>query len=292
MVVRPVSPWSPVDSVPGSRIGAIRVNGLDVCYADSVHDQGAAASVVLVHGTGGSTARHFPFLYPMLASRQRVVSIDLATPAVPAKDGLASLAAQVEAVVGEVLPGDAVTLVGYSLGAVVAATLAAARPDQFSALVLLAGWLRTDVQQLLRNDVWRALRADRGALGRYQAFCAHSAPYLAQRTAEEIQALVDSCPADDATAAQMDINRMVDLTDIAPRISCPTLIVAGTDDQMTPRRQAKALFGAIPEARYTEVTSGHALVRERPAELVHLITAFNADPKQYPPGTILPARRP
>jgi pimeloyl-ACP methyl ester carboxylesterase len=282
-VSKPVLPWSAENSVPGSRTGTIRVDGLDVYYADSVHDQGSASPVVLVHGTGGSTARHFPFLYPMLASRQRVVSIDLATPAGLAKDGLASLAAQVEAAIDEVLPGGAVTLVGYSLGAVVTATLAAARPDQLSALVLLAGWLRTDAQQQLRNDVWRALRTDRDALGRYQAFCAHSALYLAQRTSEEIQALVDGCPADDATAAQMDINRMVDLTDIAPRISCPTLIVAGTDDQMTPRR---------PEACYTEVTSGHALVRERPAELVHLITAFNADPKQYPPGTVLPARRP
>lgn len=274
------------------RSGTVQVAGRSVGYHDSVADPEGLAPVLLVHGTGGSTRRHFPFLFPMLAAHRRVVSVDLTTPDGPPEAGVERLAAQVLAVLDEVLPGHRVALTGYSLGAVVAATVAATRPAAVGTLVLLAGWLRTDTQQRLRNDVWHALRPTPELLGRYQAYCAYSAPWLAQRTPAELEALVAGVAADDATAAQMEINRVVDLREVAARIGCPTLVVAGTDDQMTPRRQAKQLFGAVTGARYTEVTTGHAMVTERPAELVHLVNTFADDPQRHPAGTVLPARRP
>ncbi|MGR6919878.1 alpha/beta fold hydrolase [[Actinomadura] parvosata] len=273
--------------------GSLHLHDLEVNFFDSAEERGDLPPIVLVHGTGGSTRSHFGFLFPMLAARQRVVAVDLATPQGPPEEGTARMAEQVQAVIEKVLPGRPVTLAGYSLGAVVAATAAGTRPDLVGGLVLMAGWLKTDAQQKLRNDVWRALRqSDAEALRRYQAFCAFSAPLLAMLSEGEIEALVSSFRTDDVMAAQMEINRHVDLTEIAPKITCPTLIVAGTDDLMTPFRQSKRLFGAIADARYTEITSGHAMVVERPAELVHLIAAFNADPNEYPAGATLPARRP
>ncbi|GIH78164.1 alpha/beta hydrolase [Planobispora longispora] len=273
--------------------GSLHIGDLEVNFFDSVDEHSGLPPIVLVHGTGGSTRSHFGFLFPMLAAKQRVVAVDLATPQGPPDEGQIRMAEQVQAVIEKVLPDRPVTLAGYSLGAVVAATAAGTRPDLVGGLILMAGWLKTDAQQKLRNDVWRALRqSDVEALRRYQAFCAFSAPLLAMLSDGEIEALVSSFRTDDVMAAQMEINRHVDLTDVAPKIACPTLIVAGTDDLMTPFRQSKRLFGAIADARYTEVTSGHAMVVERPAELVHLIAAFNANPNQYPAGAILPARRP
>jgi pimeloyl-ACP methyl ester carboxylesterase len=287
-----------VTAVPGPtanvRTASVRVGGQEVRYHDSVDEAADHAPVVLVHGTGGSTQRHFRFLFPMLATRQRVVSIDLATGDVPAEEGPARFAEQVAAVVEEALPGRTVALTGYSLGAVVSAVVAATRPDLVGKLVLLAGWMKTDAQQRLRNEVWLALRraGDLAVLGRFAAYCAYSAPFLALRTPSELDALVTGVAADDATAAQMEMNRVVDLTSIAPRITCPTLIVAGTDDQMTPHRQSRRLFGAIEDARYTEVTSGHAMVAERPAELVRLVTTFNHAPGRHPAGSVLAPHRP
>jgi pimeloyl-ACP methyl ester carboxylesterase len=272
--------------------GSLRVDGHLVRWTDSVREGTGTSPVVLVHGTGGSTQRHFPFLFPMLAAEQRVVSIDLATPDGDPAEGPDRLADQVLAVLGQVFAGRPVTLVGYSLGAVVAAVVAARAPASVRALVLAAGWIRTDTQQRLRNDVWHALRGTPDALARYHVYCAYSAPYLGLRTAAEIEGLLAGARADEDTARQMLINREVDLTDVAPRITSPTLVVAGTDDQMTPARQGKRLFGAIPDARYTEVTSGHAMVAERGAELVHLVNAFTADPSRHPAGSVLPARRP
>jgi pimeloyl-ACP methyl ester carboxylesterase len=272
--------------------GALRVGGLEVRWVDSVSERIGKAPVVLVHGTGGSTRRHFPFLFPMLAAEQRVVSIDLATPDGDPAEGPERLAAQVLAVLSEVLPERRVTLVGYSLGAVVAAVAAARAPEAVGALVLCAGWLRTDTQQRLRNDVWQALRSDPDALARYQVFCAFSAPSLSMFPPAAVEQMLPMFHADDDTARQMQINRAVDLTDIAPTITSATLIVSGTDDIMTPARQGKRLFGAIQDARYTEVTSGHAMVSERGAELVHLINSFSADPHRHPAGTVRPPSRP
>jgi pimeloyl-ACP methyl ester carboxylesterase len=275
-----------------TREGVVDVDGLEVRWYDSAREPENTSPVVLVHGTGGSTLKHFSFLFPMLAAQQRVVALDFATPDGDPADGPEVFARQVLAVLDEVLPGRQVTLVGYSLGAVVAAVAAAKAPESVSALVLCAGWFKTDTQQRLRNDVWQELRATPDALARYQMFCAFSASSLAMFPPAAVEAMLPMFYADDDTAKQMLINRSVDLTDIAPQITSATLIVSGTDDIMTPARQGKRLFGAIPDARYTEVTSGHAMVTERGAELVHLINAFSADPHRHPAGTVLPPRRP
>jgi pimeloyl-ACP methyl ester carboxylesterase len=266
--------------------GNLPLHDLEVRYVDSRVARPGRPPIVLVHGTGGSTRRHFPFLFPMLAAEQRVVSIDLAAPEGDPEEGVERLVAQVRAVLSHLFPDEPVTLVGYSLGAVVAA------PDAVGALVLCAGWMRTDTQQRLRNDVWHALRGTPDALARYHVYCAYSAPFLALLTPAQLGQLLAGARHDHATAQQMLINRHVDLTEVAPRITCPTLVVAGTDDQMTPARQSKRLFGAIADARYTEVTSGHAMVAERGAELVHLINSFSATPTRHAAGSILPDRRP
>lgn len=292
LTARPSAPHLHADLGVEALEAELEVDGMPVRYVDSQRERPGSAPVVLVHGTGGSTRRHFPFLFPMLAAEQRVVSVDLATPYVEPARGPEHLASQVRAVMEQVLPGRRATLVGYSLGAVVAAVAAAAEPDAVGALVLCAGWMRTDVQQRLRNDVWHSLRGTPHALARYHVFCAYSAPYLALRTPGDLELLLAGAQSDDDTAQQMLINRDVDLTAIATRITSPTLVIAGRDDQMTPARQGKRLFGAIPDARYTEVTSGHAMVAERGAELVHLINAFSAAPTRYPAGSILPPRRP
>ncbi|MGY1746537.1 alpha/beta fold hydrolase [Blastococcus sp. SYSU D00695] len=272
--------------------GTLTVGGLDVRWYDSVEEPTDKAPVVLVHGTGGSTRRHFSFLFPMLTTEQRVVSLDLATPEGDPAQGPEQLAAQVLAVLDEVLPGRQVTLVGYSLGAVVAATAAARRPESIGALVLCAGWLKTDTQQTLRNDVWHALRSDQDAFARYHVFCAFSPSFLGLLGPDELGYMFASARNDDDVAQQMKINRAVDLSRVVPHITSPTLVVAGTDDIMTPKRQGKRLFGAIEDARYTEVTAGHAMIAERGAEIVHLINTFSAHPHRYPAGSVLPPRRP
>ncbi|MFI6357822.1 alpha/beta fold hydrolase [Streptomyces sp. NPDC050743] len=280
--------------------GTVTVDGVEVRYFDSVADRSAAGEssripIVLVHGTGGSTRAHYGYLFPLLAGRQRVVAVDFAQP-VPLQGSLTleQLERQVVAVLDAVLPGRPVTLVGYSLGAVVAAAVAARRPESVRNLVLVAGWMKTDAHQELRNKVWQRLRTERSqALGDYMAFCAFSGPYLVAA-----QAFGGSAPALTAfrpsafTDAQMELNRTIDISDLVPSITATTLVIGCTHDQMVPKWHSKALFASIPDARYTEIPSGHAVVIERPAQLVQVIDQFVDAPSRHAGGDIIATSRP
>ena len=116
------------------------VDGVEVTYYDSQQTHRREGTLVLVHGTGGSAAAHFTWLLPMLATRQRVIGLDMAMPRAVA-DGtrrleLDDLADQVIAVLEEVRPTGPVTLLGYSLGSRLAWEFAAWNPDLVEHLVM------------------------------------------------------------------------------------------------------------------------------------------------------------
>lgn len=249
--------------------------------------------LVMVHGSTGSTDSHYGYLFPMLAFRQRVVSIDLTQPAQGGPLTLEQLVHQVCAVLDQVSSDKPVSLMGYSLGAVVAAAVAAERPDGVCNLMLVAGWMKTDAHQQLRNGIWRELRgADSDAIRNYMVFCAFSSGFIAARTQQELDGMADKITLDDFVDQQMDLNSRIDIVDQVPKIRATTLVVGCTQDQMVPRTHSLQLFGAIDDARYTEIDSGHAVVFERPAELLRLVDSFLRDPSAHPAGSVIPASRP
>lgn len=175
----------------------------------------------------------------------------------------------------------------------VATAVAGNRPDLVENLVLIAGWLRTDVHQQIRNDVWHGVtRLDEHIARKFTVMSSFSPAFLRLRTPEERQRLVDSVTFDEFKTAQMNLNRRIDITAEADRVRAQTLIIGCRDDMMVPTHHSKQLLGAIVNARYVEVAAGHAVVVERPAELVHWIDTFNRDPRRYPAGTIIENPRP
>lgn len=271
--------------------GSVFVNGVPVTYFDSQRETDRLP-VVLIHGTSGSTAIHYSYLFPMLAPRQRVISIDWSQPHDDTLE-LADLEAQVVGVINELLTDQPFVLIGYSLGASLAVSVAAHLGSRVQQLVLINGWMVTDLQQLLRNDVWASLRAlNSPELAKYTVFCAFGGPFLAQRTEQEIQPAIDAVRQSAFIDQQMELNRRIDVSAEAAAVAAKTLIIGCTNDQMVPKRHSKALFGAIDDARYTELDAGHAVVFERPAELFSLIEHFLTDPDEYPAGSIIPTSRP
>lgn len=276
-----------------SPAGTVQVQGLEVRYYDSGRGDPLTPPVVLVHGTAGSTEEHFGFLYPLLATSRRVISMDLQVPPDSEPLTLEVLERQVTAVIDHVLPGQQITLVGYSLGAVVAAALAGRRPQTVGQLVLVAGWMRTDAQQQLFTRVWQDLRQSGSKEhGTYMFHHFFGGPFQAAQPLEALEPMIATVRADAAMEAQMRLNDRIDITERVAAITARTLVVACTHDQMVPPRHGKQLFGAIENARYTEIDSGHAVIYERPAELLRLIDHFTTDPNKYPAGTIIPAARP
>ncbi len=201
---------------------------------------------------------------------------------------------QVEAVIDEVLPSRPVTVVGYSLGAVVAAAVAAARPATVRQLVLVAGWLRTDNEQVLFNSVlWELLgsRSPKLAVHLFGNFLS-GGEFLAAQPMELLEEMMQMGRFDETVVRQFELNERVDISDRVEAITAQTLVIGCRHDRMAPVRQSLQLFGAIENARFTEVDSGHAIFIERPAEALRLIEHFTARPDQYPAGSVIPAHRP
>jgi pimeloyl-ACP methyl ester carboxylesterase len=61
----------------------------------------------------------------------------------------------------------------------------------------------------------------------------------------------------------------------AKTLQCPALMVVGRRDVMTPPRAAKAIAAALPDVRTVEIAgSGHALMAEKPDEVLDSLRAF------------------
>jgi pimeloyl-ACP methyl ester carboxylesterase len=220
-------------------------------------------TVVLLPGIGGSAAHDFGFLRPMLERRHDVLALDLPC---------ASFDELVTGVVGR-LPGSGVTLVGCSIGAAVA--LAVAARVRVDSLVLVSGTCTAGPRQRAFAASWAASSA-RADLARFAA--------LGTRADESLVPF----PVGSATDAHVELLASLDLAAAAAAVTAPTLLVAGHDDAITGRDQSAALLGAIDDARYAELDCGHAVLLERPAQLLALVEQFVAEPGRYPAGSTVP----
>ena len=248
-----------------------------------VRQKSSYPTIILIHGTGGNTDKHFSYIFPMLGIHQRVLSIDLYTPD-KADLAVTDFSHQVEALINHAVEEDeAITVVGYSLGAVIAAQVAASLKQRVARLILLAGWAKTSSVQQLRTTIWQQLFNDQSAaLPHFVNYCLYSDDYLSARTEKQVLDLARFVKPSQDAAKQRELNYRIDITAILPDISAETLIVACREDRMVPLAQAKLLFASIQNSRYIEISSGHAIHIEAPAEVVQLINQFSQHPEQYP----------
>lgn len=182
-------------------------------------------------------------------------------------------------------------LVGYSLGAVVAAALAGTRPELVETLTLIAGWIKTDKHQKLRNDIWESLRKEGSTrtLQEFQTLVAHSSQFIRSRADSDLENLISQRTFLEGIDTQMRINRDVDITKQVENITAPTLVIGCEQDLMVPITHSYQLFGGIADSRLAEVNAGHAVTVERPAQLFMLIDDFVRTPDHVKPGDVVPA---
>ena len=256
-----------------------------------IYDSGnetSTATIVLVHGSSGTARGSFWAVYPILTFTRRVVAFDLQLPADDADFTLVDAVAQLRAVVDHASGGGPVALVGYSFGAVVAAAYASERPSTVASLSLVAGWSKTDRHQHLRNNLWQRLHdTDPEALSNLTLLMAYSAGYLVGRNERDWRELQQAVAARPYPAQIMRLNRDIDIELGLGRIDVPTLVIGCRYDDMVPLHHSRMLFGAISDARYFEIESGHAVSVERPAELAVAVDDFSLDPHEHPAGTII-----
>lgn len=268
--------------------------GADVGYHDAGH-AGDGPVVILVHGTGGRTDTQFFTVFPMLASRHRVIGVDLSPVVRQGAEHLTldDLIVQVEAVVDERVPGMQLAVVGYSLGSCVAASFAARHPDTVSALVLLNGWAKTDNALRLRFTLWQKLyeSGDADALAMFQLLNVYgrayvnSIPYIGPRPWSHVEQLVADYVVGPGSAEYVQLNAVMDISNLVSAIGARTLVIGSQNDMLIPMEHSHELFGAIASSCLAEIPGGHASVTERPAHLFHLIDRFLREPDAFPAGS-------
>ena len=209
---------------------------------------GRGPAIVLVRGLGSDTGRWLPTAR-ILARRHRVAFVDLPGSGISALPGLLSLESATRTLDMALarVSRQPVVLVGHSLGGLVAAAEACARPGRVRALVLVETSLRP-----------------RGA-------------WTEQRTAPD--------PAVVGPWSRLALE--TDLSARVARLRCPLLVVLapGSWPRGEPWVEAAAAlgFGAVPRVRAVRVDGcGHFVMIDRPDELARLIGRFADAPDGGP----------
>jgi pimeloyl-ACP methyl ester carboxylesterase len=159
------------------------------------------------------------------------------------------LETEVVAAVADAVGADRVELFGASLGVAAAVGFAAREPGRVSRLVLYGGWVRgselgsPEVREQvlglvsthwgLGSDVLADIFAPSADAVTRGAFAAY------QRAAAE----------PDTVRALLGLAHQLDLTELLPRISAPTLVVQREQDRAAPYAQAEELAAGIEGAR-------------------------------------------
>jgi len=170
-------------------------------------------------------------------------------------------------------PGE-LLLCGTSMGGMLALEVVRQAPQRVKALALLASSARPDTPQLiqLRSDAIKLFEQGRmrEVLQANVAFAFD--PAHAQALSPRYLAMMDRAGAAQLVAQNRAIMGRADNRALLPRIACPTLVVVGETDLLTPPEHAQEMASLVRGARLETLPQcGHLLTWERPQQLNTLL---------------------
>jgi pimeloyl-ACP methyl ester carboxylesterase len=170
-------------------------------------------------------------------------------------------------------------LIGLSMGGYAAFEVQRQAPDRVVKLALLDTTARPDAPEQTEQ---RKRQIEMARAGRFDAIAQLLFPRFvsaARHGDAALQAIVRTMAADTGPEAfvrqQTAIMSRVDSRPGLPSIRCPTLILVGADDTLTPPDRAAEMAAGIPGAREVVVPScGHLSTLEQPQAVTDALTAF------------------
>jgi pimeloyl-ACP methyl ester carboxylesterase len=187
------------------------------------------------------------------------------------------LAAMAAALLSE-LPGRFV-LAGLSMGGYVAFEILRQAPERVSALVLMDTTARPDPEASRERRLAQIALASEG---RFAEIPALQIPVLLapERTGDPdlvaaVRSMMEETGAEAFIRQQRAIMGRPDSRPGLAAVSCPTLVIVGDRDAITPPEHAAEIAGAIPGAQMvTMPLCGHLAAIERPEAVTHALTTF------------------
>lgn len=170
------------------------------------------------------------------------------------------------------------SIVGHSMGSLIALELAARHPQRVVRLALLG----TAVPMPVAEPLLEAARAnEHAALDMINVWSHGNRAHLGGNTAPGMWMLATNMRLMERQARDVlyaDFKACNDYapgTDAAGKVKCPVLIVAGRRDQMTPPRAAQELARNIPHAQTLLLEdTGHAMLSEQPDAVLDALIQF------------------
>ncbi|MDC9597238.1 alpha/beta fold hydrolase [Xenorhabdus anantnagensis] len=184
------------------------------------------------------------------------------------------LAEQVAAVI-EDSSSTPVDLVGVSLGAVVAAVVAAKYPTLINKLILTAPWAtNNDPRHQLIFNTWLHLEMnDKASAMAFGLSHALSAEFLSSLGHETIQRIC-SQPAEKEIEKRIALGLTINIKNYLNQIDKDTLIIGLSRDTLIPPYLVREVYQNVKNSTYKEINSGHAVQIEKPKEWIDLIKDF------------------
>jgi pimeloyl-ACP methyl ester carboxylesterase len=231
-----------------------------------------APTLVLVHGAGG-TRLHWPGELRRLPEAA-VYTIDLPGHGRSKGGGSDTIQEYAEIVVAflHAVHVERAVITGHSMGGAIAQTLALDLADCVDGLVLVGTGARLRVAPAILEGIRSDFEQSVDVIARF-AWSPDAPPTL---TKLGRQALLETGPdvlwGDFVACDRFDVMKQVG------EIKVPTLVIAGSADQLTPVKYARFLAESIPGARLATIEgAGHMMMLERPAEVVKAIREFLRD---------------
>lgn len=247
-------------------------------------DDGPGPVVVLLHA--------FPLDRSIWASQAatigssyRVITPDLRgfgeTPAPEGIYPIDDMAGDVVELLDALKITEPIVLGGLSMGGYVALSMAVRHPKRLRALILMDTKAEADSAEaaLHREAVARQVEAsgDAGIVARSmlpRLFSHQGRDRRADVVARVGERMRGASPRGIAGALRGMASRADRTADLA-RIAMPTLVMVGSEDEITPAEGARAMAGAIPNAQFVEIPGvGHLSPLEDPAAANAAILRF------------------
>ncbi|MBC8196032.1 MAG: alpha/beta fold hydrolase [Acidimicrobiia bacterium] len=245
-------------------------------------EAGSGDVVLFLHGLGGSRMAWEPQLR-FLGRSRRCVAWDMPGygRSQPGTDPLTfTYLADSAASLLDTLGADRASVVGISMGGMIALHLALRHPNRVTSLVLLDSSPAFGLDGTTDAGEWANLRLEPLAMGRTPA---DIAPAVLRSVAgpQAPDPVIDEAVAAMARISSSGLAAAVrclpshDVRDRLADIPCPTLVAVGDLDTETPPAYSRWLADGIPGARYEEIPgAGHLSNLESPNEVNSLVAGF------------------
>lgn len=242
-----------------------------IWVADQRRDESPRPPLLLIHGAGGSRLdwpgelRRLPGI--------GVIAVDLPAHGRSPGAARASVAEYAEDLCAllDALEIDSAVIAGHSLGGAIALQLALEYPERAAGLILIGSGAKLGVHP----DILGGIERDQANVAKLLVKWFWGPGVGDDVRQSNYEQLTQIAP--DVLLSDFEVANSFDIRARLSEIAVPTLILVGSDDQMTPPRSSQYLEQHIEGARLVQFEgAGHKLPLEQPAAVAEAVAEWLA----------------